>query len=113
MIYITLHLTAAICLLAFTFFGILGSHTNKLLGTVMTINRFLYVVLLATGLRLAFWTFSEHWLLTSIKCLTALALIGGIEMLGARKSQSRITWQQLIPVLILFITVTTLGFSLH
>lgn len=109
---VSIHLISAIVLLILVI-GIILARTNKQLGSLMVISRILYLFLLVTGIRLAFFTFSDHPILTISKLLVALGLIGTIEVLGAHKGQATIGIRQILPVTILFILVITLGFMLH
>lgn len=110
--FILIHLISAIILLV-TACGVILAKTNKQLGSFMVVSRILYLVLLVTGVRLAFFTFGPHPVLTIIKLLVALGLIGTIEVLGAHKGQSKVGLRQILPVGILFVVVIILGFSLH
>lgn len=110
--YVLIHLITAVLLLIMAI-GLLTAHSNKQISVIMIINRILYVVLIVTGIRLAFWTFSAHWLLTSLKFILALGLIGSVEMLGARKIQASLTLKNIIPMIVLFILVFIVGFSIH
>lgn len=112
MTYVLIHLISAIILVLLAF-GLQFARSNKQISTIMVINRILYVILIVTGIRLAIWTFSAHAILTIIKFLFAISLIGMIEMLGARKIQSALTFKNYLPVILLFLIVFILGFSLH
>lgn len=110
--YVLIHLITAVLLLLMTFW-LLVAHSNKQISVIMFINRLLYILLIVTGIRLAFWTFSDHWFLTSLKLILALGLIGSVEVLGAHKIQASLTVKNIIPMLVLFILVFVVGFSLH
>lgn len=111
MYFIIIHVISAITLFLLTI-ALLLAKSNKRISTIMGLNRILYVIFLVTGVKLSFWTFNEHPVLTVIKFLLAFALIAFIEILASRKVQSKISIKQILPVLILFVIVTVIGFIL-
>lgn len=111
-ITLLLHLITAVLLLIFSIL-IVFARTNKRLKLLVTVNRVFYLVLFITGGLLAFDTFPHHWLLTTIKIILAITLVGGLEVLAAYKAQIKVSWRLLILITGMFVAVFAVGFVLH
>lgn len=88
--WLTIHLIAAALLVLTVLFALISKQQKRIIQWIIT-SRFLYIVLLATGAILMYFTFNFRPVTSIVKFVLAIALIAAIEINFARKQERKVT----------------------